>query len=52
MTANLTVNYTLGGTATCGVDYTIPGANCSAMTGTFQIDAGTKHGAEIYLTLT
>ena len=52
VTANLTVNYTLGGTATCGVDYTIPGANCSAMTGTFQIDAGTKHGAEIYLIIT
>ena len=35
--AGIDVSYTIGGTATCGVDYTIPGANCNARTGTFTI---------------
>ncbi len=38
---NLTVNITLGGTATCGTDYTIASANCAQNTGTFTIPGGT-----------
>ena len=43
LTANLTVNYTLSGTATPGIDYTISGGtvNYSAGTGTFTILSGT-----------
>ena len=40
---DLTVNYTIGGTATAGTDYTISGGspNYSARTGTFTIPSGT-----------
>ena len=40
---DLTVNYTIGGTATAGTDYTITGGspNYSAGTGTFTIPSGT-----------
>ncbi|WP_420618368.1 Calx-beta domain-containing protein [Candidatus Poriferisocius sp.] len=41
LAAALTVSYTLGGTATCGTDYTIAGADCAQMTGTFTMPAGT-----------
>ena len=43
LTSNLTVNYTMGGTATAGTDYTISGGtqNYSNGTGTFTIPAGT-----------
>ncbi|WP_420611312.1 Calx-beta domain-containing protein [Candidatus Poriferisodalis sp.] len=41
LTAPLTVSYTIGGTATCGTDYTIAGADCGQGTGTFTIPAGT-----------
>ena len=42
VTSNLTVNYTMGGTATAGTDYTISGGtfNYSNGTGTFTITAG------------
>ncbi len=40
-TADVHVSYTIGGTATCGTDYTIPGADCNAGTGTFIIPRGT-----------
>ena len=40
--ADLTVHYTLGGTATGGVDYTIAGADYASGTGTFTLPAGTK----------
>ena len=43
LTTNLTVDYTLSGTATPGTDYTISGGtvNYSAGTGTFTIPSGT-----------
>ncbi|MYE86335.1 MAG: hypothetical protein F4X31_08880, partial [Gammaproteobacteria bacterium] len=37
----LTVNYSLSGTATCGTDYTITGADCTAGTGDFTFPANT-----------
>ena len=37
----VTVRYSLSGTATCGVDYTIAGADCDAGTGSVTIPAGT-----------
>ena len=52
---DLTVNYTLGGTATAGTDYTIAGGspNYSAGTGTFTIPSGTTAFASyVPLTLT
>ncbi|MDE0196454.1 MAG: hypothetical protein OXP08_12985, partial [bacterium] len=42
LAADLEVNYSIGGTATCGVDYTIAGADCAAGTGTFTLPAGVK----------
>ncbi|MCY4349445.1 MAG: fibronectin type III domain-containing protein, partial [Thiotrichales bacterium] len=41
-TAAVTVNFTVGGTAVCGVDYTISGADCATNTGSFAIPASTK----------
>ncbi len=37
----LMIHYTLGGTATCGTDYTIAGADCATGTGTLAVPAGT-----------
>ena len=52
----LTINYTISGTATCGTDYTIAGADCAAMTGSFTIPAGAMVSLEglapITITLT
>ena len=45
--ADLPVGYTLGGTATAGVDYTIAGADHTAGTGTFTVPAGTKRNANV-----
>ena len=45
--ADLPVDYTLGGTATAGVDYTIAGADHTAGTGTFTLPAGTKRNAYV-----
>ena len=42
LAADLTLHYTLGGTATGGVDYTIAGADYESGTGTFTLPAGTK----------
>ena len=50
--ANIDVSYTIGGTATCGVDYTIPGANCSARTGTFTIPAMTPAFTNVNIPMT
>ncbi len=50
--ANIDVSYTIGGTATCGVDYTIAGANCSARTGTFTIPALTLAFTSVGLAIT
>ncbi len=47
LTAPLTVSYTIGGTATCGTDYTIVGADCGQGTGTFTIPAGTARFASV-----
>ncbi|MCY4236333.1 MAG: hypothetical protein OXE74_08590 [Cyanobacteria bacterium MAG CAR2_bin_4] len=43
VTTNLTINYTLGGTATAGTDYTITGGtvNYAAGTGTLIVPSGT-----------
>ena len=41
LSADLTISYTIGGTATGGVDYRIVGANHGAGTGTFTIPSGT-----------
>ncbi len=41
LTAALDVNYSIGGTATCGTDYTIAGANCGTSTGVFTFPSGT-----------
>ena len=38
----LTFSYTLGGTATCGVDYDIDGADCDTGGGAFTLPAGTE----------
>ena len=38
----MTVNYTISGTAVCGTDYTISGADCATNTGSFAIPASTK----------
>ena len=51
LTQALTVSYTLGGTATCGTDYTIAGADCTSLTGTFTLPAGTAAFADIRLLL-
>ncbi|MYK07299.1 MAG: hypothetical protein F4040_06285, partial [Synechococcus sp. SB0670_bin_20] len=37
----LTVNYSLSGTATCGTDYMITGADCTTGTGAFTLPANT-----------
>ena len=42
LSADLTISYTIGGTATGGVDYRIAGANYGAGTGTFTIPSGTQ----------
>ena len=50
--AGIDVRYTIGGTATCGTDYTIPGANCNARTGTFTIPALTPAFTTFFLPIT
>ena len=50
--AALTVGYTIGGTATCGTDYTIAGADCAQGTGTFTIPAGTARFTNISFPIT
>ena len=42
LSADLTISYTIGGTATGGVDYRIAGANYGAGTGTFTVPSGTQ----------
>ena len=41
LTTNLSVNYSLGGSATCGTDYMITGAVCASMNGTLTAPSGT-----------
>ncbi|MCY4214433.1 MAG: fibronectin type III domain-containing protein, partial [Gammaproteobacteria bacterium] len=40
--ADLTVGYAISGTAACGTDYTIAGADCDAGTGSFTVPMGTS----------
>ena len=47
LSADLTINYTLRGTATPGVDYTIAGANPITRMGTFVIPAGTPAATSV-----
>ena len=47
LSADLTINYTLRGTATPGVDYTIAGANPITRLGTFVIPAGTPAATSV-----
>ncbi len=47
LAADLTINYTLRGTATPGVDYTIAGANPMTRMGTFTIPAGTPAATSV-----
>ncbi len=47
LSADLTINYTLRGTATPGVDYTIAGANPMTRMGTFIIPAGTPAATSV-----
>ena len=54
LTEDLTVSYTLGGTATAGTDYTIAGADHQAGTGTFTLPSGTPTsfgGTQIPITI-
>ncbi|MYH93963.1 MAG: hypothetical protein F4126_09605, partial [Acidimicrobiaceae bacterium] len=48
----LEVNYSLSGTATCGTDYTITGADCTAGTGVFAIPAGTAAFTNVLFPIT
>ena len=54
LTAALTVSYTLGGTATPGVDYTIDAGSpdYAARTGTFTIPAGTARFTSVFFPVT
>ena len=49
LSADLTISYTIGGTATGGVDYRIAGANYSAGTGTFTVPSGTQAWTDVAL---
>ncbi len=48
----LTVNYRLGGTATCGTDYMITGADCTAGTGAFTFPANTMARTPVLFPIT
>ncbi|MYK86290.1 MAG: hypothetical protein F4025_07825, partial [Synechococcus sp. SB0669_bin_7] len=48
----LTVNYRLSGTATCGTDYTITGADCTAGTGAFTFPANTTRHTTVLFPIT
>ncbi len=52
LAAPLTVSYTIGGTATCGTDYTIAGADCAQGTGTFTIPGGTARFTNVHFPVT
>ena len=54
LTAALTVSYTIGGTATPGVDYTIDAGSpdYAARTGTFTIPAGTARFTSVFFPVT
>ena len=52
LSADLTLHYSLGGTATGGVDYTIAGADYESGTGTFTLPAGTKRAAPVPFPIT
>ena len=52
LSANLTFNYSLGGTATPGTDYTIAGADYTARTGTFTLPSGTQAFAAVDFPIT
>ena len=49
LSADLTISYTIGGTATGGVDYRIAGANYGAGTGTFTVPSGTQAWTDVAL---
>ena len=42
------VSYTISGTATCGTDYTISGADCATNTGSFTLPAGTGEQITVF----
>ncbi|MYF20024.1 MAG: hypothetical protein F4218_05210, partial [Synechococcus sp. SB0677_bin_5] len=48
----LTVKYSLSGTATCGADYTITGADCTAGTGAFTLPANTPAFTDVLFPIT
>ncbi|MYF36803.1 MAG: hypothetical protein F4226_08525, partial [Synechococcus sp. SB0678_bin_12] len=48
----LTVTYRLSGTATCGTDYTITGADCTAGTGAFTFPANTTARTPVLFPIT
>ena len=48
LTADLDVNYSIGGTATCGTDYTIAGADCATNAGVFTIPSGTVAFTDVF----
>ncbi len=52
LTNAVTFSYTLGGTATCGTDYTIAGADCAQGTGTFTIPMGTPRFTGVVIPIT
>ena len=52
LAADLTVAYRLSGTATCGTDYRIAGADCAAGTGRFVLPAGTAASAGVLFPIT
>ncbi len=49
LSSALIVSYGLSGSATCGTDYTLAGADCAAATGTLTLPAGTEAFTEIEL---